>query len=376
MIKILITGDFCPINRIEQLIKIRDYGSVYNDFFSLLDGNDLNITNLECPLINQKSPISKTGPNLISNEECIEALKYGKFNLLALSNNHILDQGEKGLVSTIHICEKNNIEYIGAGRNLEEASRILIKIIKNKRIAFLNFSENEFSSAEIDQAGSNPLYPIKNYYSIKSARKQADYVIVIVHGGHEGYSLPTPRMVDTYRFFIDTGADLVVGHHTHCFGGYEKYKEGFIFYSLGNFIFDWEGIRDSDWNFGYAVKFFFDEKGIYFDIIPYRQCDQNPGIFLLKNSAREKFYEKLKRLNKILNNESLIKEEWKAFAKRNKNSYLINFESCNSWLYKSLRHRKLLPGILSRKKKMHLLNLIRCESHRDLSIECLKPEKD
>jgi poly-gamma-glutamate synthesis protein (capsule biosynthesis protein) len=375
MIKILITGDFCPHKRIEQLVLKNKCERIYNDFLPYLEDNDVNITNLECPLINEKNPIPKVGPNLIAKEACIEALIYGKFNLVTLSNNHILDQGESGLLSTIQLCKKNKIEYIGAGRNLKEASKILIKEIKNKKIAFLNFSENEFSSAEIDLSGSNPLNPIKNYYSIKSAREQADYVIAIVHGGHEGYSLPSPRMVETYRFFVDAGADIVVGHHTHCFSGFEKYKEGYIFYSLGNFIFDWDTFRNSDWNYGYAVRFFFDNKEISFDIIPYKQCDKNPGVFLLNKMEKQDFDDKLKSLNKIIIEDNLLIKEWNIFSRKMRDSYLINFEACNSRIYKSLRHRNLIPGFLLKKKKLLLLNQIRCESHRDLSIACLKPEK-
>jgi poly-gamma-glutamate capsule biosynthesis protein CapA/YwtB (metallophosphatase superfamily) len=174
MIKIFITGDFCPHKRVEQIILDNNCGGVYNDFLPHLKGNDINITNLECPLTNKQNPIFKTGPNLISNEKCIEALTFGNFNILTLSNNHIMDQGADGLLSTLQLCKGNNIESVGAGRNLEEASETLYKTIQDKRIAFLNFSEVEFSTAEIDKPGSNPLNPVKNYYSIKSAREQAD----------------------------------------------------------------------------------------------------------------------------------------------------------------------------------------------------------
>ena len=157
------------------------------------------------------SPIRKTGPNIKAREECIELLKQGYFNALSLSNNHIMDHGEKGLLSTMRLC-KNNIDFFGAGRNLEEASQIFIKTIKDKKCAFINISEDEFSSAQNDSAGANPLNPLKNYYSIKTAREKADYVIVIIHEGHEGYSLPSPRMMETCRFFIDSGVDF------ECFG--------------------------------------------------------------------------------------------------------------------------------------------------------------
>ena len=104
-------------------------------------------------------------------------------------------------------------------------------------IFIFNFCENEWSIAESDNPGANPMDIIDNANQIKYARELADYVIVIVHGGHEYYNLPSPRMQKQYRFYADQGADIVVGHHTHCISGNEVYKGVPIYYSLGNFIF-------------------------------------------------------------------------------------------------------------------------------------------
>lgn len=372
MIKIFLTGDFCPIHRIEQLVLSGNYDKIYNDFLPYLQNNDINITNLECPLINKNSPIAKVGPNIRAREESINALTFGEFNLVTLSNNHIMDHGDAGLISTIQLSQKNKIEYVGAGMNLGDASRILYKEIKNKKIAFLNFSENEFATADAQHAGANPLNPVRNFYSIKSAREKSDYVIVIVHGGHENYSLPSPRMVDTYRFFIDCGANIVAGHHPHCYSGYENYKDGLIFYSLGNFVFDWPDSRNSSWNYGYSVKFSIDETRISFDIIPYKQCNENPGLFLLTDSEKQDFDSKLQMLNRTISDNSLLYKEWVSFSERMRKSSLINFECFNSRLYKSLRSRKLIPGILTKNRKLFLLNILRCESHLDIAIESLK----
>jgi poly-gamma-glutamate synthesis protein (capsule biosynthesis protein) len=114
---------------------------------------------------------------------------------------------------------------VGGGTNLQEASKILYKKIDEKVLALINCCENEFSIATEVTAGSNPLNPIQQYYAIQEAKSKADYVLVIVHGGHELWQLPSPRMQETYRFFIDAGADAVVNHHQHCYSGYEIYKK-------------------------------------------------------------------------------------------------------------------------------------------------------
>ena len=238
-ISILITGDFCPHKRIEQAFLKKEYKDVFNGFEIITNDCDWAITNLECPLTLSNNSIEKTGPNLKAHPDCIEGIKFGGFNVVNLANNHIMDYGEQGLIDTINICEKNKIHYVGAGQNINKVSKPLYLTVKETKIAIVNFCENEWSIAGKNKAGANPLNPIINYYQIKEAKENSDFALVIVHGGNEQYKYPSPRMVETYRFFADCGANTVIGHHTHCPSGYERYNNVPIFYSLGNLIFDW-----------------------------------------------------------------------------------------------------------------------------------------
>jgi poly-gamma-glutamate capsule biosynthesis protein CapA/YwtB (metallophosphatase superfamily) len=202
-INIIVTGDFYGGNRIEKLIKEEKYADLYNDFITNIQNAEIAIANLESTLTNCNKPIVKTGPALKSSPNTIYALKHAGFNLLTLANNHIMDYGEKGLADTIQLCRKNNISTIGAGSNLNEASKFFYQEVKGIKLAFLNFTENEWSTTNGKEPGANPLNPIINHYAIKIAKEKADFVFVIVHGGHEMYELPSPRMKETYRFFID-----------------------------------------------------------------------------------------------------------------------------------------------------------------------------
>ena len=197
-------------------------------------------------------PIKRVSPNLSSSPKGIEAIKYAGFDIATLANNHILDFGDQGLMDTVNLCSQYNIDTVGVGKNLEDASKILYKRKDGETLAIINCCEHEFSIAGDDTAGANPLDPIQQYYKIKEAKQSADYVLVIVHGGHEMYQLPSLRMVDTYRFFIEGGADAVINHHQHCFSGYEFYKGKPIVYGLGNFCFD-SSYRNSIWNEGYLA---------------------------------------------------------------------------------------------------------------------------
>ena len=118
---------------------------------------------------------------------------------------------------------------------VEQYIAFVRKMVKGDvNIAVLNFAENEWSTASSDKPGANPINPISNFNSINITKESVDIVIVITHGGHEMYRLPSPRMKELYRFYIDAGADIVINHHTHCTSGYEKYNGKFIFYSIGN----------------------------------------------------------------------------------------------------------------------------------------------
>ena len=118
-------------------------------------------------------------------------------------------------------------------------------------IAIINFCENEWSIAEEDSAGANPMDFIDNANQIREAKAVHDKVIV--HGGHEYYNLPSPRMQKQFRFYADQGADIVIGHHTHCISGNEVYNGVPIYYSLGNFLFT-KNNTNEDWYTGLLLQ--------------------------------------------------------------------------------------------------------------------------
>ena len=157
------------------------------------------------------------------------------------------------MLDTLMYLNDKQADFVGGGNSLRQASETLYKSIDGHTLAVINCCEHEFSIATETSSGANPLNPIQQYYKIQEARKNADYVLVIVHGGHEHYQLPSPRMKETYRFFVDAGADAVVNHHQHCYSGYEVYNGKPIFYGIGNFLFDREGVRNSIWNEGDMV---------------------------------------------------------------------------------------------------------------------------
>ncbi len=371
-IKILITGDFYAGGLIDQLISEARYNEIFNDFLPIIKESDIAITNLESALTNETNTIEKTGPALKASNKTIDALKYAGFNMVTLANNHIMDYGAKGLTDSLKLCTDNNIEFIGAGINYEEASKILYKSINGKKLAFINIAENEWSTTQDNEPGANPLNPVANFYSIKEAKSNADYVFVIVHGGHEHYELPSPRMKETYRFFIDAGADTVVGHHTHCFSGFEIYNTKSIFYSLGNFIFDKKDTQDSVWNSGFAVQFTLSNNKMGFTLHPYIQNSSVAGVHLLTGERKKQFTNRINQLNSIITDENQLMLKFEEYCLRVRHNYSAFLEPHRNKYLFALQYRNLFPSLLSKRKRLFYLNLIRCESHRDVLLKTLK----
>lgn len=372
-INILVTGDFYGGNRIENLIKSEKYADIFNDFMHYSQHADLAITNLESALTLNDKPITKTGPAIKALPITINALKHADFNILTLANNHIMDFGKTGLMDTLALCEINNIRILGAGLNREDASNTLFKQVKGKTLAFINFAENEWSTTNGDEAGANPLNPVSNFYAIQHAKKQADFVFVIVHGGHEMFELPSPRMKETYRFFIDAGASAVIGHHTHCYSGYEIYKSCPIFYSLGNFVFDSVSKQNQEWYRGFAVGFNIKNNVLAYEIIPYKQCDEKPGVFLLNEDEKRQFTQRLNELSLIIQDDIILKEKFQIFCNKAASiGYNVLLEPHSNRMINYLQRKGFLPSFLSKRKKLIYENLIRCEAHRDVVLEILK----
>jgi poly-gamma-glutamate capsule biosynthesis protein CapA/YwtB (metallophosphatase superfamily) len=370
-IRILITGDFCPHNRIEELALKSDYQSVYNDFIDVFRGNDLNVTDLECPMTTLKNGRRKTGPHQKADPKCIELLKFADIKLAALANNHIMDYGSSGAENTIGLCNQKGIATVGAGNNTDLAREPFIIVIKEKRIAIINVADQEFLTATDGKFQANQLDPVNTCQDIVNARESSDFVIIIVHAGNEFYHLPSPRTKALYRFFIDAGADAIVSNHTHCFSGFEIYKEKPIFYGLGNFIYDWPGRVNTDWNKGYVVRLLFSDK-VRFEIIPLKQGNNIPGAFHLSEKEKAEFQHILETRNQIIADDAKLEKAFQEYIEGVTPMYDAFIEPYFGRLFNAMRQRGLLPNILSRKKRLLLLNLTRCEAHREVLLRMLK----
>ncbi|MGI5848063.1 MAG: CapA family protein [Candidatus Cryptobacteroides sp.] len=371
--KVIIAGDFVVQARSVNIVQSGQFAQIVPEKLVEL------LHNVDFPIVNFESPISfpflkalkKLGPNLSSPREAIHLLQYLGFQSVSLANNHILDYGVEGLRHTVEECKNAGLDFVGAGQNIIDANRVLYVERGNTRLGIINCCEHEFSIATEQSAGANPLDLVRQFRAIQQAKKNADVVIVIVHGGHEYYQLPSIRMQDTYRFFIEAGADAVINHHQHCVSGYEIYKDRPIFYGVGNFYFDWEGKRNSVWNEGMLVELDISTKGVDFRLIPFIQCNDLANITLMTREQEEAFFQHIMRLNHIIVDHDRLSQEFAHYVKETDREYQLALEPYSSRFSQALFRRKMLPSFLNEKRTLKLMNYILCESHRDRLIAFL-----
>lgn len=230
---------------------VRQFGPLYpfEHVSEALRGADLAFVNLESPLSEGGAPAPKDfvfrGP-----PEAAQGLAQAGIDIVSLANNHALDYGLRGLEETRAALETARVAYAGAGDN-EAAARSPVIIERNGlRLAFLAYvntprdSVSGFDVSQTAATGDGPgvawATPEAVATDVAAATSQADVVIVSLHTGSEYQEPLSDLQVALAHAAIDAGARLVLGHHPHVLQGIERYGEGLIIYSLGNFVFDFD----------------------------------------------------------------------------------------------------------------------------------------
>src|SRR4030065_221718 len=175
--RLLIGGDLCLVGKPESYLLAGRGAERWGVLPAIASEHNFFIANLECPLTRSIEAIKKSGPHLSADPKCAESIRSAGINALALAHNHIMDSGP----------------------------------------------------------GANGLDLAANYLHIQKAKAAGDFVLLLFHGGHEYYPLPSPRMVQQCRFFAESGAHAIVCCHAHVPGGLGIYKGVPIYFSTGKF---------------------------------------------------------------------------------------------------------------------------------------------
>ncbi len=238
------------------------------------------------------SPLSGKMYTFRANPERVNILQEMGVDVVTLANNHVYDYGDQAISDTFSTLEGANISYIGAGRNLQEAMQPVYMELDGKTVAFVAASRAE-KNKMTPQATENSPGILRCYdtalfcQAIASARENADFVIAYVHWGTEySYELEEVQLT-TGKEYLDAGADVIIGAHSHCLQGMEYYDGKPIIYSLGNYWFN-EKTLDT---MLLDLHFYGDDESSHLDVrvIPAIQSDYRTQI-LTEPNEQERLY--------------------------------------------------------------------------------------
>ena len=210
--------------------------NIFRHVKPIFDLNDICFGNLECVLSNVGyNPNDLKASQMRGSPESVKLLRNAGFNIMSISNNHIMQHGKEPFKETVKVLESERIIPIGIKNN--DINKIYRSFkIKNLKICFLAYSlRPEKYSNEILYCKSNKNEIIEQIIEVK---KKCDFLIVSLHWGDEFISYPSYNQISDAHSFIDAGANIILGHHPHILQPIEIYKNGLIAYSLGNFVFD------------------------------------------------------------------------------------------------------------------------------------------
>lgn len=225
----------------DEVIESRGADDRFDIFESVSNriGQDgLIVANVESSLSEQRSPHPFKWATLCANPAIVEQLK--PISVAVVANNHAGDAGLVGLEDTVSNLQSAGIKTLGYGRSLEQALEPCIVETPQGKVGFVALcclTTNSQSIATHTDPGIPPISVQTLRRAISKAKKQADFVVVLLHWGCEQSPYPVPDQIRLGRLAVDAGANAVVGCHAHVIQTYERYKDCWIFHGIGNYFF-------------------------------------------------------------------------------------------------------------------------------------------
>ncbi len=219
------------------------YSCISEEFINEMRNSSLCFVNSEFPFTDSDNKLKGKLYNFKVNPATVKFYADLGVDIAGLANNHVYDYGEESLLDTMETLKEAGISYVGAGKNIQEAETPLYFTVNGIKIAYVMASKAE-KNRKTPEAGESAgillCYDSDRFCnSISEAEKNADYVVAVVHWGKENSDALESDQYSLGSEYIDAGADIVVGGHSHVIQGVDYYKGKPIFYSLGDFWFDY-----------------------------------------------------------------------------------------------------------------------------------------
>ena len=219
------------------------YGILDKDVVDIMNSSDVMVVNNEFTISDKEGKRLDKTYTFKGSPKRLSIYKEMGVDLVTLANNHVYDYGSDVFNDMLNSLNEYKIPYIGAGKNIDEASRPYYYIANGYKIGLVNATRAEKNiktpGATDKDEGVFRCYDNELLIkTIKDMKSKSDYVILLVHWGKEDSHELEDIQLETSKEYINAGVDVIVGSHAHELQGFEFYNNKFVSYNLGDFIFN------------------------------------------------------------------------------------------------------------------------------------------
>ena len=221
------------------------HNSMDQQVIDIMQGSDIMMINNEFPYSYRGSPTPNKTYTFRADPKDVNILCDLGVDIVSLANNHAYDYGPDALLDTLDTLNNAGLAFVGAGANFEEASKPAYFKVNGHTISYVSATQIErYANPDTREATADSpgvlrtLEPSKAVAAIREADANSDFVVMYVHWGSESTDLVEQSQRDLARAYVDAGADLIIGDHSHCLQGIDYVGNVPVFYSLGNFWFN------------------------------------------------------------------------------------------------------------------------------------------
>jgi poly-gamma-glutamate synthesis protein (capsule biosynthesis protein) len=217
----------------------RDASPAFSSLAPLLKRGEIVIGNLESVLARAGLGATRyQADEMRGDPEYASNLRLAGFTAMSIANNHAMQHGIAGFESTVRCLETAGIKCVGLRGNNAWCAEPVVQTTRNGlRVGMLGYSwrPRQYDPGDPPYAEGDVEAVVRD---VARLRLSTDAVVVSLHWGDEFLNLPSVAEVAAARRIIDAGASVIVGHHPHVVRPVERYRDGVICYSLGNFVSD------------------------------------------------------------------------------------------------------------------------------------------
>jgi len=236
-------GDIMFDKTVAGFIESKGGDYTFQGYEKYFKGSDIVFGNLETSVSYRGQPIQGKNYTFRSSPEVVPFLKKNNITALSIANNHVLDYGLAAFSDTMKVMKENGISYGGGGSNKKEALEGVVIEKKGIKIGFIAFtrvtpSVDWYAGAKKPGIiGAYKVHEAEVLKAVKDLKSRCNIMVVSLHWGKEGSAVVRNKDIELAHKLVDSGADVIMGHHPHVVQSLELYKDKLIIYSLGNFIF-------------------------------------------------------------------------------------------------------------------------------------------